>query len=211
MANYIDQVGSTYYFHRSIPKAVRPYVQSGTGNPRVDFKVTLGTKDRDTAKARIPFYVIETDRIFKEARKRMAAGEAPSVDTGLTLSAMPTGQPRPVSEFDPLEQVSDEYEDWADYWEKCLTREQDWLSIKEAAGVDMIRQFTQQSAPNVMTTHTGPNQSWMKIRGSRQVNWRRNQMRLSNISHCVTDLGLLTVSSIIAGWGILACEKCSRN
>lgn len=78
MANYLDQVGSTYYFHRSIPKAVRPYVQSSSGKLRVAFKVTLGTKDRDTAKARIPFYVIETDRIFKEPRHlRMKRGWMP--------------------------------------------------------------------------------------------------------------------------------------
>lgn len=139
MANYLDQVGSTYYFHRSIPKAVRPYVQSAAGKPRMDFKVTLGTKDRDTAKARIPFYVIETDRIFKEARKRMEAGVVPSMDAPLALSVAQAEQPRPASGFDQLEQVSDEYEDWADYWEKCLSRDRDWLSVQEAAAVDMIR------------------------------------------------------------------------
>ncbi|MBL0114284.1 MAG: tyrosine-type recombinase/integrase [Sphingomonadales bacterium] len=69
----------------------------------------------------------------------MAEGEAPSPNAPLTLSAVPSGQPRPVSGFDQLEQVSDEYEDWADYWEKCLTRDRDWLSVQEAAAVDLIR------------------------------------------------------------------------
>jgi hypothetical protein len=34
MVNYLEQVGSTYYFHRSVLKALRLYVRSATGKER---------------------------------------------------------------------------------------------------------------------------------------------------------------------------------
>jgi hypothetical protein len=127
MANYLDQVESTYYFHRSVPKALRPYLRSSTGKKRTDFKISLGTKDRGAAKARIPFYIIQTNQIFSQARDRLESGDA-----------LPSGPGDCLPSFDKLEVTGDAYEDAADYWEKCLDRHRDELSVHESAVVDLL-------------------------------------------------------------------------
>lgn len=73
MCTYLDQVGSTYYFRRVVPSELRPYLLTATGKPRAEFKLSLGTKDRDTAKRLLPDLVQKTDLMFDEARAKLAA------------------------------------------------------------------------------------------------------------------------------------------
>src|SRR3954452_8892943 len=80
MCTYLDQVGSTYYFRRIVPTELRPYLLTATGKPRAEFKLSLGTKDRAEAKRRLPDFVQMTDRLFDEARAKLAA-EAPTEAT----------------------------------------------------------------------------------------------------------------------------------
>src|SRR4051812_41360462 len=77
MCTYLDQVGATYYFRRVVPAELRPHLLTATGKPRAEFKLSLGTKDRETAKRRLPDFVQMTDRLFDEARS-LAAAEAPT-------------------------------------------------------------------------------------------------------------------------------------
>ena len=47
---------------------------TATGKPRAEFKLSLGTKDRETAKRLLPDFVRKTDLLFDEARAKLAAG-----------------------------------------------------------------------------------------------------------------------------------------
>lgn len=73
MCTYLDLVGSTYYFRRVVPAELRPYLLTATGKPRAEFKLSLGTKDREAAKRRLPEFVQQTDLLFDEARAKLAA------------------------------------------------------------------------------------------------------------------------------------------
>lgn len=83
MCTYLDQVGSTYYFRRVVPAELRPYLLTATGKPRAEFKLSLGTKDREAAKRLLPDLVQKTDLMFDEARAKLAA------DTTTTTEATP--------------------------------------------------------------------------------------------------------------------------
>jgi integrase len=72
MCTYLDQVGPTYYFRRSVPQELQPFILTATGNPRTEFKISLRTKDRETAKRRLQEYVKMSDGAFDAARIQMA-------------------------------------------------------------------------------------------------------------------------------------------
>ena len=76
MCTYLDQVGSTYYFRRVVPLELRPFILTRTGAPRSEWKVSLGTKDRETAKRLIPSHTLAADREIDAARAALAAGHA---------------------------------------------------------------------------------------------------------------------------------------
>lgn len=77
MCTYLDKVGSTYYFRRIVPEELRPYLLTSSGKPRAEFKLSLGTKDREDAKALLPDFVQRTNILFDEARAKLAES-APS-------------------------------------------------------------------------------------------------------------------------------------
>jgi integrase len=72
MCTYLSSTRSTYYFRRGIPAELRPFLQG-----RHEWMRSLGTKDRATAKQRIPAVTIETDALLASARARLDAGERP--------------------------------------------------------------------------------------------------------------------------------------
>lgn len=76
MCTYLDQVGSTYYFRRPVPLDLRGYFLTKTGKPRVDWKKTLRTKDRETAKRKIPEYITWTNAEIDAARAQLATQQA---------------------------------------------------------------------------------------------------------------------------------------
>lgn len=77
MCEYLDQVGATYYIRRPVPLDLQGVFRSKTGKPRVDWKESLRTKDRATAKKRLHVRVLELDQEIAEARARLLV-EAPS-------------------------------------------------------------------------------------------------------------------------------------
>lgn len=73
MCTYLDKVGSTYYFRRVVPAELRPYLLTATGKPRAEFKLSLGTKDREAAKRRLPEFIDHTNALLDEARAKLTA------------------------------------------------------------------------------------------------------------------------------------------
>jgi len=71
MCTYLDQVGSTYYFRRVVPQELQPFIRTAAGKPRTEFKVSLRTKDRETAKRLLPDHVKQSDKAFDAARAGM--------------------------------------------------------------------------------------------------------------------------------------------
>lgn len=83
MCSYLDQVGATYYFRRAVPGDLIGRFLTNTGRPRTEWKFSLGTKDRETAKRLLRPHEIETDALIDNAREDLrqpvAAEESHSV------------------------------------------------------------------------------------------------------------------------------------
>jgi integrase len=77
MCTYLDQVGATYYFRRAVPQELQPYLLTANGKPRTEFKISLRTKDRETAKRKLREYAEATDIAFDKARAALARDQAP--------------------------------------------------------------------------------------------------------------------------------------
>jgi integrase len=77
MCTYLSSTRPTYYFRRGIPAELRPFLEG-----RHEWSRSLGTKDRATAKQRIPAITIETDALLASARERLDAGERPASRQG---------------------------------------------------------------------------------------------------------------------------------
>ena len=78
MCNYLDKVGSTYYFRRAVPDGVRPFIRTASGAARTEWKFSLHTKDRDTAKRLVPSHTLATDAQIDAAREQaQSAQQAP--------------------------------------------------------------------------------------------------------------------------------------
>jgi hypothetical protein len=69
---YLDQVGTTHYFRRVVPIELRPYLLTATGKPRAEFKISLRTKDLETAKREVHAHLVATDEAFEAARQQIA-------------------------------------------------------------------------------------------------------------------------------------------
>ncbi len=68
MCTYLAKRGSTYYFRRPIPKELRPIF-----HPKTEWMISLRTKERETAKSRIPPHWEATDKLAAEAREKLKA------------------------------------------------------------------------------------------------------------------------------------------
>ena len=84
MCTYLDQVGHTYYFRRGVPADLRATIRTATGAPRSEWKFSLKTKDRETAKRLITPYTIDTNEQIDRARDHaaQAPGEAAGKPSG---------------------------------------------------------------------------------------------------------------------------------
>lgn len=72
MCTYLDTVGSTYYFRRPVPKDLLGHFTNSKGNPQTDWKVSLRTKDRETAKRLLPAHVAQTNELIDDASRELA-------------------------------------------------------------------------------------------------------------------------------------------
>lgn len=68
MCTYLAKRGSTYYFRRAVPLELRVAMEG-----RAEFMLSLGTKDRDEAKRRIPAQTLRTDALLADAAAKLAA------------------------------------------------------------------------------------------------------------------------------------------
>lgn len=68
MCTYLNKTGSTYYFRRPVPEDLLGQFKTERGNPRSEWKRSLGTKDREVAKRLLRPHEIETDHLIDEAR-----------------------------------------------------------------------------------------------------------------------------------------------
>lgn len=50
MCTYLNKTGATYHFRRMVPDDLLGHFKTERGNPRLEWKRSLGTKDRDEAK-----------------------------------------------------------------------------------------------------------------------------------------------------------------
>ena len=77
MCSYLDQVGSTYYFRRAVPQDLVGTFLTSSGQARTDWKYSLRTKDRETAKRRLRPHEIDTDALIDNARADVQSPEQP--------------------------------------------------------------------------------------------------------------------------------------
>lgn len=78
MCTYLHTRGRRYYFRRSVPCELAPFILTSTGKPRLEWLVSLGTSDRATAKRLIPEQTIRTEAELTDARAKL--GSAPRVE-----------------------------------------------------------------------------------------------------------------------------------
>ncbi|MDB5737800.1 MAG: hypothetical protein JWO65_1468, partial [Sphingomonas bacterium] len=89
MCTYLAKRGATYYFRRAVPAELRS-VMGG----RVEFMVSLKTKDRDAAKRLIPAHTLATDGLLTDAVAEVAraAPQSPGDAVEDTSAALTPGE-----------------------------------------------------------------------------------------------------------------------
>jgi integrase len=71
MCTYLNKTGATYYFRRPVPDDLLGHFRNERGNPRTEWKRSLGTKDREQAKRLLRPHVAETDNLIDDARQAL--------------------------------------------------------------------------------------------------------------------------------------------
>jgi len=66
MCTYLAKRGATYYFRRGIPAELRPALGG-----KLEFMISLRTKDREAAKRLIPQHTAATDKLLDQARSHL--------------------------------------------------------------------------------------------------------------------------------------------
>ena len=68
MCTYLNKTGGTYHFRRMVPEDLIGHFRTASGNPRLEWKRSLGTKDRGEAKRLLRPHSTETDALIDDAR-----------------------------------------------------------------------------------------------------------------------------------------------
>jgi integrase len=71
MCTHLNKTGATYYFRRPVPDDLLGYFTTATGKPRIEWKFSLRTKDRELAKRLLRPHVADTDKLIDDARKAL--------------------------------------------------------------------------------------------------------------------------------------------
>lgn len=74
MCRHLNRTGAKYYFRRPVPQDLIGVFHTETGGIRKEWKFSLDTTDRETAKSRLLPHQLETDGLILEARKNIATG-----------------------------------------------------------------------------------------------------------------------------------------
>lgn len=80
MCTYLNKTGSTYYFRRPVPDDLLGHFRTERGNPRTEWKPSLGTKDREQAKRLLWPHATETEGLIDDARAALKIAPALSPD-----------------------------------------------------------------------------------------------------------------------------------
>lgn len=75
MCSFLNRTGSTYYFRRPVPLDLIGYFRTATGGVRREWKFSLGTRDRETAKCLKRSHEAETDNLIVAARRALLIAE----------------------------------------------------------------------------------------------------------------------------------------
>lgn len=105
MCTHLNKTGATYYFRRQVPDDLVGFFRTARGNPRTEWKRSLGTKDREEAKRLLRPHVVETDALIDAARKTNALMCGP-------------GAPEAAPSSDPVARMTrEEFELWEQHQE----------------------------------------------------------------------------------------------
>ena len=64
MCTYLNKTGATYHFRRMVPDDLLGHFRTERGNARLEWKRSLGTKDREEAKRLLRPHTTETDALI---------------------------------------------------------------------------------------------------------------------------------------------------
>ena len=81
MCTYLHTRGRRYYFRRAVPTELAPFILTASGQPRLEWMVSLGTSDRATAKRLIPEHTIRTEAMLTEVRAKLVDDDKPYAET----------------------------------------------------------------------------------------------------------------------------------
>jgi integrase len=90
MCTYLNKTGATYYFRRPVPDDLLAYFVTERGNPRAEWKRSLGTKDREEAKRLLRRHMVETDKLIDDARRALREKTAQDGSVGVAERAEAT-------------------------------------------------------------------------------------------------------------------------
>ena len=68
MCTYLNKTGATCHFRRMVPDDLLGHFKTARGNPRLEWKRSLGTKDQEEAKRLLRPHTTETDALIDDAR-----------------------------------------------------------------------------------------------------------------------------------------------
>lgn len=93
MMTYLERRGAMYRFRRVVPDDLRAFFLTSSGNPRAEFSVSLGTKDRREAERLCRIKSVEIDAMLDDARNRLARGASGApLPSPRPMTAMPEGE-----------------------------------------------------------------------------------------------------------------------
>lgn len=139
MCTYLNKTGSTYYFRRPVPDDLLGHFRTERGNPRKEWKRSLGAKEREEAKRLLRPHVTETDNLIDNARLAMrVAPLSPQVEAVLRRE-----QEEKAAQA-ALEAESQERRmarsELRTLWHRRRGTSTAMLSPEQAAAVDLIRE-----------------------------------------------------------------------
>ena len=140
MCSYLDTVGSTYYFRRAVPQDLIGCFTTNSGAPRTDWKTSLRTKDRETAKRLLRPHEIETDKLIDDAR--LAVQPAPVLSPAELTGRQRAAEEQAAQTALAAESVArhDARSELRTLWHRRRRTSTAMLEPEEAAAVDLIRE-----------------------------------------------------------------------
>lgn len=140
MCTHLNKTGSTYYFRRPVPDDLIGCFVTERGNPRTEWKRSLGTKDREDAKRLLRPHVAETDQLIDEARQALKCTQQTAPENTASLLREREEQAARLA----LEAESKERQaarsDLRTLWRQRRRTSTAILSPEEAAAVDLLKE-----------------------------------------------------------------------